>query len=210
MKVTITDTFTKSLEKIINRQRWYWKTLDFLRYDMPRFFKNVWLFRKDLYNYRWYGYNGMLGFMNTSLGDMSKNMESRGHEVESSRNKKITKMVEVKYILERFMEEDFIELAEKELGKLPHKPLEFEPCEDNPNYSRMVDNETEEEKTHRSNVYKRAREIEKEMWNKLWDIFKGQDYDKFKNPPEDMTDHNEQYNHWQEQFDGSGLRGWWD
>jgi hypothetical protein len=38
---------------------------------------------------------------------------------------------------------------------------------------------------------------------------KGQDYSKFEETPEDM-DHNESYDHWQNQVDGSGLRGWWD
>lgn len=210
MEVRFADTFGKSLRRLVSRERWYCKTWDFFVHDMPRFFKNVWLFRKDLYNYRWWGYNGVMGFMSTSLGDMAKNMDSFGHEVKVSRSKKVDKMIQAQYILERFIEDDFIELAEKELGELPNRPLEFEPCEDNPEYFRMVDNETEEEKAHRNKVYERSREIEKEMWNQLWDIFKGQDYSKFQDPPEDMTDHDEQYDHWQSQFDGSGLRNWWD
>jgi hypothetical protein len=209
MEVRIADTFTKSLKKMISRERWYWKTWDFLIYDMPRFFKNVWLFRKDLYNYRWYGYNGVMGFMRTSLGDMAKNIDERGIEIDVPRKKKVAKMTQTQYLLERFMAEDFIELAEKELGELPHRPLEFEPCKDNPDYFTMVDNETEEEKVHRNSVYKRAREIEKEMWNQLWENLKGQDYDKFKEAPEDV-DHDKQYDFWQEQFDGSGLKNWWD
>jgi len=68
MKVKAADTFFDSVERMINRQRWYWKSWDFLRYDMPRFFKNLWLFRKDLYKYRWYsGDDAVLPFMRTSF-----------------------------------------------------------------------------------------------------------------------------------------------
>ena len=42
-------------------------------------------------------------------------------------------------------------------------------------------------------------EIEKQEWNELFQILKGQDYAKFNK----KTD-------WNEQFDGTGLKGWWD
>lgn len=210
MEVRFADTFGESLKRMINRERWYWKTWDFLIYDMPRFFKNIWLFRKSLYNYRWWDHRGVMMFMAECFGDMSKNVDKKGWEVELSKDKKVAKMIQAQYILERFIEDDFIGLAENELGKIQYKKLEFETCPDKPEYYQMVDNETEEEKSHRKKVYERAHEIEIQMWDQLWDILKGQDYSKFQDPPEDMIDSDKQYNHWQNQFDGSGLRGWWD
>lgn len=210
MKLSITNKFIKSFAEMINRQTVLWKTWDFLRYEMPNFFKNVWLFRKALFQYRWYGYNGVLMFMETSIGDMAKNIDIKGNEVDSSRKKKVDKMITAQYILDRFIKDDFVELAEKELGVLPDRPLQFKPCEDRPGYYEMVDDDTPEEKELRKKVYERSRQIEKQMWGQLWEILKGQDFDKFKDAPENITDWDEQYKYWDEQFDGSGLKGWWD
>ena len=49
MKIEASDSFFSSFKRMVNREKWYWKSWDFLRYDMPRFIKNIWLFRKDLY-----------------------------------------------------------------------------------------------------------------------------------------------------------------
>jgi hypothetical protein len=185
---------------MVNRQRWYWKTWDFLRYDMPRFFRNLWMFRKDLYNYRWYsGQNAVLPFMKTALTDMADKIDKRGWEVEHSKSKKLDKMRRAAYLMERFIEDDFLELAEKELGEVICHGFNFEPVPDKPGYSRMVDKETDEEKEHNSKVFDRAREIEEQMWTELWTIIQGQDYTKF----DKDTD-------WDKQFDGSGIKGWWD
>ena len=134
----------------------------------------------------------------TSLKEMERGMQN-GLEVRETRNKKIYKMRRAIYIIDKFIEDDFIELAEKELGPLPDKPLIFEESEEHPECFVIKDNETEEEKTHRKKVYKRSTEIEQQMWNELWETFKGQDYSKFDSDKE-----------WDEQFDGSGMRGWWD
>ena len=52
MKVEFKDSFFESVEKLI----WYdtnlWKVWSAIRYDIPLFFKNVWRFRKELYNHQ--------------------------------------------------------------------------------------------------------------------------------------------------------------
>ena len=200
MEIQTTDLFFNSFKKMISRERWYWKTWDFLRYDTPRFLKNLWLFRKDLYNYHWYsGQHAVLPFMKTTLMDMAAKTDKYGLEVEHSKSKKVMKMWRAAKLMEHFIEDNFIELAEKELGELIINRFEFEPVPDKPGYSRLVDNDTPEEKDHNDKIFKRAREIEELMWSELWDILKGQDYKKFS----DEID-------WDKQFDGSGLRGWWD
>ena len=118
-------------------------------------------------------------------------------------------MVRAAYIMELFIEDDFLELAEKELGEVICHGFEFEPVPDKPGYSQMVDKETEEEKEHNSKVFARSREIEEQMWAELWTILKGQDYsdfDKIKGNTK-RKEQDDLYNNW---FDGSGLRGWWD
>jgi hypothetical protein len=38
----------------------------------------------------------------------------------------------------------------------------------------------------------------------------GQDYSKFEKDPDGDIEHKAAWDNWQKQFDGSGLRGWWD
>jgi hypothetical protein len=201
MKVKFADTFFDSVERMINREKWYWKTWDFLRYDMPRFFRNLWLFRKDLYNYRWYGgQHSVLPFMKTALMNMADMIDERGLEVTKSKDKKVAKMYRAAFLMERFIEDDFVDIAEQELGKLVIHGFEFEPVPDKPGYSRLVDKETSEEKEHNNKVFERAREIEEQMWIELWTILQGQSY----------THLSKENQSWDEWFDGSGLNSWWD
>jgi hypothetical protein len=208
MKIEASDSFFSSVKRMVHREKWYWKTWDFLRYDMPRFIKNIWLFRKDLYEYRWYsGQHAVLPFMKTALMDMASKIDERGLEVEKSKDKKVAKMYYAAFIMERFIEDDFIEIAEQELGELVHHKFEFEDVPDKPGYSRLVDNETPEEKEHNSKVFKRAREIESQMWKELWTILEGQNHSHFEVFLDKSKDKKNAWDNW---FDGSGLRGWWD
>lgn len=201
MEINFAGSFFESLEKLIKKERWYNRLFDTIRYDIPRFCKNFWLFRKDLWNYYWYDWSGSARFMRTALDDMQKNTNERGNEIRSSADKKIYKMRRAVYLLNVAIEDTYIELAEKELGPIIHHPLEFEPVPDNPGFSRLIDKNTPEEEEHNSKVFKRSREIEKEMNVELWQILKGQDYDDFKGSGDED---------WDKFFDGSGLKTWWD
>jgi hypothetical protein len=210
MEVKFADTFFESFKKMLNRERWYWKTWDFLRYDLSRFFRNIWKFRKAIYNYRWYsGHHGILPFIETAVTDISTNVDIRGNEIRETSEKKVAKMKRASEIMRHFIEEDFVDLAEKELGPLFRYDWEFEDVPEKPGFVQIVEKETIEEKAHNSKVYARAREIEAQMWKELWKIFEGQDPDSFE-PSPDGANHNESYDHWKNQFDGSGMRGWWD
>jgi hypothetical protein len=208
MKIKTAPTFVDSVKRMVNRQKWHWKTWDFLRYDMPRFFRNLWMFRKDLYNYRWYGgQHAVLPFMKTALLDMASKIDERGMEVEKSKDKKVNRMYRAAYLMERFIEDDFTELAEQELGDLICNGFEFEPVPDKPGYSRLVDKDTPEEKEHNSKVFARSREMEEHMWVELWTILQGQNHTQFKMFADKAENKDEAWDNW---FDGSGLRGWWD
>jgi hypothetical protein len=211
MKVNLTDSFFKSLEKMAIRERWYWKLWNFFRYDLHRIFKNIWIFRKALYNHRWYsGHHTIFYFMETAISDIAENVDIRGYEIRENSSKKVQKMRRAVEILGHFREEDFLDLAEKELGiNLITRDWEFEDTGRGDGSSYLVDNETTEEKENNNKIFSRSRDIEKEMFKELWIILEGQDYDKFEKAPEDM-DHNDSYDHWSNQFDGSGIRGWWD
>ena len=192
MKVEFKDTFFESVEKLV----WYdsnlWKVWSAIRYDIPLFFKNVWRFRKELYNHQWWDYRFHLEMMYRSLSIMEKGMSDKGMEVAETRNVKIIMMRRALELLKHKLDDDYIQRAEVELGELNRNPIEFEPIEGKEGLYRLVDNDTPAEKKHARNVYKRARVIEETEWKELWDIFKGKKFTTF------------------EKFDGSDLRGWWD
>ena len=192
MKVEFKDTFFESVEKLV----WYdtnlWKVWSAIRYDIPLFFKNVWRFRKELYNHQWWDYRFHLEMMYRSLSIMEKGMSEKGIEVSETRDVKVQKMRRALELLKHKLDDDYIERAEGELGELSRNPIEFEPVEGKEGLYSMVDNDTPAEKRHAKKVYKRARVIEEMEWKELWDIFKGK-----------------KFTTW-EKYDGSDLRGWWD
>jgi hypothetical protein len=192
MRVEVKDSFFESVEKLV----WYdtnlWKVWAAIRYDIPLFFKNVWRFRKELYNHQWWDYRYTLEMMYRSLSIMVVKLEKDGIEEDVSRGKKVAKIKRALKLLKHKLDDDYIERAELELGELSNRPLDFEPVEGKEGLYRMVDNDTPAEKKHATNVYKRARVIEEKEWKELWDIFKGKKFTT------------------SEKFDGSDLRGWWD
>lgn len=200
MDIKFADTFGDSIKTMIRHNTWSRnKTYELFRYDLPQFFKNVWRFRSALCNHYWWDYSGSLEFLLISLTHMSDNIEKHGSEVTESRLKKVGKMRRAVQLIKNYKEDLYLEMAEKELGEIFYYDIEFEPVPDKPGFTQMIDKDTPEEKEHNMKVYKRAREIEKQEWNELFQILKGQDYSKFNK----KTD-------WNKQFDGTGLRGWWD
>ena len=179
---------------------------DFIRYGIPRFFRNLWMFRKDLYSYRWYsGHYAILPFMTTALKDISKSVELYGIEEQVSSAKKVAKMKRAVELMQHFINDDFCNLAEMEVGALHIRKLDFIPTGDG--YYRMVDNLTAEESEHNSKVYKRSSEIEEELWIELWDTIKGQPIQEYQKYYDNCKNKDNAWNEW---FDGSGMRGWWD
>jgi hypothetical protein len=192
MKAEFKNSFFESIEKLV----WYdsnlWKVWAAIRYDIPLFFKNVWRFRKELYNHQWWDYRFTLEMLYRSLSIMVVKLEKDGNEEDISRGKKVAKIKRALELLKHKLDDDYVERAEVELGELSYKPIRFEPVEGKEGLYSMVDDDTPAERKHAKKVYKRARDIEETEWKELWDIFKGKKFTTF------------------EKFDGSDLRGWWD
>ena len=199
MEIKFADSFGDSIKRLIRHNTWWYKTYELFRYDLPRFLKNVWTFRKALWNHYWFDHHGTLMFLETGLTHISDTVEQYGHEVDESRLKKVDAMRRAIQLIQNYNNDSYIDMAETELGELILHDWEFEPVPDKPEYSQLVDKDTPEEKEHNKKVFERAREIEKQEWDELFVILKGQDYTKF---DKDID--------WDKQFDGSGLRGWWD
>ena len=199
MEVTFTDGFSKSLKRLVWHESRLYKTYSLFRYDLPRFFGNIWRFRKGLWNHYWWDHHGVLKFMEAGLTHMANNLEEKGLEIEEPREKKVKSIRRAVELIRNYDQDLYINMAEKELGELIHHPFEFEDIPDKPGFSRLVDTLTEEQSEHNSKVYTRSRDIQESEWNELWDTLKGQDYKKFDEDKE-----------WYDQFNGTGLRGWWD
>jgi hypothetical protein len=199
MKVEFETSFFKSLKKMNLRSRWHYKACEFITRDLPRFFKNVWIFRKALFSHNWWDHHGMLEFMKIALIDISNKIEIKGNEIPESKSKKVEKMRRAIQILENYNNDNYLDLAEKELGEIFIGNIEFIQKEEDPNLFEMKDGLTSEQNDHNSNVYELARKIEKKEWQEFIEIIKGQDYSKFKDDEK-----------FESQFDGTGIKSWWD
>jgi hypothetical protein len=201
MEVNFADSFEDSLKKMISHNTWWYKTYNLFRRGIPNFVKNVWRFRKPLWNHNWWDNHASLEFLQVSLTHMADNIEKYGIEIDGPRLKKVEKMRRASQLIQNYINDSYSEMAESELGELILHDWEFEDVPDKPGFSRLVDKETPEEKEHNTKVFKRAHEIESQEWNELFEILKGQDVNKF--------DKDYDYD-WEKQFDGSGLKYWWD
>jgi len=207
MKVEFKDTFFESVERLVWYDTKLFKVWDTIRRGIPNFFKNIYLFRRELYNHQWYDYRYTLEMLHRSLTIMVDKLEKDGIEEDVSRGKKVDKIKRAIQLLNNRLNDNYIDQAEKELGELYFNPWEFEPTEDG-NY-KLIDNDTKDEKAHNVRVFKLSSTIDDREWRELWNIFKGQsilDYKKhLKTIPTE-----EQEDEWNKWYNGSDMRGWWD
>jgi hypothetical protein len=214
MKVEFKDSFFESLEKMVWYDTKLWKVWDAIRHDIPNFFKNIYRFRKELYSHQWWDYRYTLEILYRSLTILEKGLSKDGMEVSESRNKKVEKLRRVLELLKSKLDDDYIERAEKILGEIPWKGLEWEDIEGTDSH-RLVDNDTPAEKKHMKKVFAHARKVEKQEWVEMWAIISGlqtdehwKDYIK----TEDYTKLNTE-GKFEAQWkwsDGSDMRTWWD
>jgi hypothetical protein len=199
--------FGDSIKTLIRHQTWWYKTYELFRYDLPRFFKNVWTFRKALWNHYWFDHHGTLKFLEIGLTNISDTVEKYGNEIDGPRLKKVAAMRRAIVLIQNYNQDKYIEMAEKEIGELVLREWEFEDVEDKPGYSRLVDNDTEEERSHNRKVFERAQEIGEQEWNELFAILKGRPSSEFQMFLDKSENKESAWDNW---FDGSDMRGWWD
>ena len=194
MGVQLKDTFFESVEKLVWYDTKLWKVWEFIRRGLPNFFKNIWRFRKELYNHQWWDYHFTLEMLYRSLTIMVNKLELEGIEEDDSRMKKVGKIYRALELIKHKLDNDYVNRAEMELGEISYKPIRFEPVEGSDGLFSLEDDDTPQEKKHIAKVFKRAKEIEEVEWKELWEIFKGTKFSKKFG--------------WA--YDGSDMRGWWD
>ena len=191
MKVEATDSFFESLERLAWYDTKLWKVWEFIKRTIPRFFKNIWRFRKELASHEWWDYRYTLEMLYRSLVIMESKMHD-GMEIRETRDKKVIKMQRAIQLLKHKLDDDFTKRIEAELGELILHDWEFEELE-NGNH-RVIDNDTPAERKHNRKIFKEAHKLEDKEWIELWNILKGTKYSKT----------------WGDTFDGTDMRGWWD
>jgi len=188
MEIKFTDSFFDSLKVIRRHNTWWYKTYEFFTYRLPQFFKNIYKFRKELYNHRWWDYSFTLQMLKRSLEIQAKGMEEKGYELKETLDKKIVKMKRAIEILDNRIESKYVDTAEEKLGKIH-------------DWDFLEENHTAEQRAHNKKVFQLALKLEKQEWKELWRILEGQDYESY-----DKEKHGD-FNEW---YDGSGILGWWD
>jgi hypothetical protein len=197
MQVVFTDTFFKSFKRMINRQRWYWRVWDFFRYDLKQGVKNLIYFFPQVWKFRRWDYRFQLEMLKHSLVPLHKAILN-GNEVDGPRLKKAAKIQRTIEILENITDDKYIDIAEAKLGY-------------DVDTSYLFRDEPNEIKEKNRAVYDLADEIETKEWNELWRILKGQkqsQYVMYRDKVESEGGSAE--NAWNNWFDGSGIRGWWN
>jgi len=209
-----------SIKKLMRHGTGWYKIYELFRYDIPRFTKNVWTFRKALWSHYWFDHHGTLKFLEIGLTNISDTIEKHGNEIDGPRLKKVAAMRRAVELIKNYNEGNYIGMAEKELGDLILHDWEFEETgetKDNPmgekneKLYRLVEKDTQEEKTHNRKIFYRSNEIEEQEWEELFKILKGQDHAEYRKLHEAQTEEEKRERElWNEWFDGSGLKGWWD
>lgn len=197
MEVKYTEGFFKSLKRIVNRRSWYWKILDFIQYDLPNGIKNILFFWKEVWNYRGWDSSFQLRLLAKSLGPLADQLEI-GNEVEVTRLKKVEKIRRAIEILNHQANDNYIELAEKQLG------LSVD-C------THMFEESPKEIEEVNKKIFDLSDILEKDQWDELFHILKGQDHREYvKLVDIDREKEDRDPDLWENWYDGSGMKHWWD
>ena len=198
MEVKFADSFWESLDRMVKRERWYWKTWDFLRYDITKGVKNIIFFWKVIWNFRPWDHTYNLRILSKSLEPLRDSI-IKGREVDVPRLKKVAKIERAIEILNNITEDKYTDIAEAQLGYEVNSEFIFR------------DNEPEEIKEANTKIYDLSREIENKEWKELWPIFQGQEHSHYVMLLDKMTpEEKKEEDVWGNWYDGSGMGHWWN
>jgi hypothetical protein len=198
MEVKFANSFWKSLDRMVKRERWYWKAWDFIRYDIPKGIKNIIFFWKVIWNFRPWDHTYNLGIFAKSLEPLRDSIKN-GYEVDVPRLKKVAKIERAIEILNNITEDKYIDIAEAQLGYEVNNEFIFR------------DDEPEEIKEENRKIYDLSREIEDKEWKELWTIFQGQEHSHYVMLLDRMSQEQKKNEDiWGNWYDGSGMGHWWN
>ena len=161
MKVIFADSFYKSLNKISMHGRWWYKLYSLFRYDVIRFVKNVWLFRREMLGYYHIDYIYSLELLRRSLGRLHYSI-SRGNEIPDTRIQKLRKIEEAVIILNGIIEDNYTERAEDSIGAKVCVSDLFTGVK-----------LTKKQETINRHIFMLSDKLQQEDWERLFTILKG-------------------------------------
>ena len=155
-------------------------------------FHNFWYFRKEIWNYRGWDYSFQLRLLRRSLIPLRDSILN-GCEEEVSRNKKASAILEAIMLIDFILEDNYMTTAEQALG------ITFLDTTDASDAMKVIN---------------LSKELAERDWKRLWKIFEGQNHNEYimlldrNNIQNQFEDgHTDVWNQW---FDGTDMRGWWD
>lgn len=154
---------------------------------IKNFLKNVWKFRHNLWDYKWWDYEFTLDLLYTSISIMEEEFRTKGIREKEALSSQVIQMNRVKTILENIKQSNYLDMAKAELGMdFIDNCWTFNESTLSPNAREVVNNLINEQQEHNSKIFAKSWELENAEWTELWSIIKGNGED------------------------GTDLRGWWD
>lgn len=201
MKVKFADSFFESLDRLIVRERWYWKTWDWIRYDFPKGVYNIFYFWRVVWNFRPWDSSYQFSFIQRGLPRLREAM-ANGYEIELSLNKKLEKVDIMIEILNRMEEDNYIAYAEKALGRSVDISYGFFGSNDEQEPTEVTEANRE--------IFDLATTLEEDDWNEFIYLIKGQDMKDYKEIHDNLSEEEKRdHDHYYTWFDGSGIKSWW-
>ncbi len=167
------------------------------RYQIPYFFRNIYFFRKELWQYNNFDYIPSLMLFKRSLIDL-RTSNAYYSEIHVHGDLILNQMDRVIEILTYFCEDQFKELAEKELNK-KYTHISFDLKK---SLGVMLNSLSEQEEADNHEIMKLENKIQQDAWIELWSIIQGS--------PILQKYLNENEGHDDQIFDGTDMRNWWN
>jgi hypothetical protein len=146
-----------------------------LVYHIPRFFKNIFKFRKSLFRYRNDDYMFVLEILQECLIDLKKGLDSP-YPMDLNDDKRLEDIEKCITILKNVTTDNYFERAEFELG-VEAPPLKFEVKNNTENGNInaaeiIIEKRNEHDDKIWRSVLCKSTEMEEEEWNELFLILK--------------------------------------
>lgn len=165
MTIPFLSSFYHSLKTFHCKNKVCNKIYEFLRYDLWRFISNVYLFRKELYQFYDFDSIYSLNLFKRALELNKKNIVN-GYESEKYKNIKIDKISRAIEILNHIKYSEYIELAENQLFITLS---DMEPLDDIQSSKTIKFALTQND----HDIFNLADKLEEDEWCELWMIIKG-------------------------------------
>lgn len=166
------------------------------------FFRNIWFFRSQLSRFRWWDYSFTLEMLDRCLESMQSGMEKEGQEIGFTRMKKVESIERAREILKNMEDDNYQERAEEILGlQIIRQNIIWEKNSQGENFTGTFEKISEQESETNKKIIDLALKIEEDEWCEFCRILQGQRQEDFKGKTREE---------WEEWFDGSGMKGWWD